>query len=92
VNKGNCAIKGIDAIEILDSRGYPTLRVTVELDSSYKGVARRYHNRRRLPCDVQFSPLTSKLRRIGFTPSGQSFWRTRTIAQPPFTSINRTPQ
>ena len=34
-----CAIKAIDAYEILDSRGYPTLRVVVELDSGHRGVA-----------------------------------------------------
>jgi enolase len=39
VNKANRTIKGIDAFEILDSRGYPTLRVAVELDSGHRGVA-----------------------------------------------------
>jgi enolase len=33
------AIKSIDAIEILDSRGYPTLRVSVELESGHHGTA-----------------------------------------------------
>jgi enolase len=33
------AIKAIDAFEILDSRGYPTLRVTVELESGHHGGA-----------------------------------------------------
>ena len=39
MNKANRTIKGIDAFEILDSRGYPTLRVVVELDSGHRGVA-----------------------------------------------------
>ena len=39
MNKANRTIKGIDAFEILDSRGYPTLRVAVELDSGHRGVA-----------------------------------------------------
>jgi enolase len=33
------AIKNIDAFEILDSRGYPTLRVNVELESGHRGTA-----------------------------------------------------
>jgi enolase len=32
-------IKSIDAFEILDSRGNPTLRVTVELEDGHRGVA-----------------------------------------------------
>ncbi len=32
-------IKSVDAIEILDSRGYPTLRVVVELENGDRGVA-----------------------------------------------------
>ena len=32
-------IKAIDAFEILDSRGNPTLRVTVELEDGHRGVA-----------------------------------------------------
>ena len=32
-------IKAIDAFEILNSRGNPTLRVTVELDDGHSGVA-----------------------------------------------------
>jgi enolase len=32
-------IKTIDAFEILDSRGLPTLRVTVELDDGHRGTA-----------------------------------------------------
>jgi enolase len=39
VNTANRTIRGIDAFEILDSRGYPTLRVSVELDSGHRGVA-----------------------------------------------------
>ena len=39
MNKANRTIKGIDAFEIRDSRGYPTLRVAVELDSGHRGVA-----------------------------------------------------
>ncbi|MGD0532436.1 MAG: phosphopyruvate hydratase [Methyloceanibacter sp.] len=39
MNKANCAIKAIDAFEILDSRGHPTLRVTAELESGHRGVA-----------------------------------------------------
>ena len=35
----NRTIKEVDAFEILDSRGYPTLRVRVELDSGHCGVA-----------------------------------------------------
>ncbi|HEX2476322.1 MAG TPA: hypothetical protein VHK01_16340 [Lacipirellulaceae bacterium] len=33
------AIKAIDALEILDSRGYPTLRVTVRLHNGHSGTA-----------------------------------------------------
>jgi enolase len=33
------AIKNIDAFEILDSRGYPTVRVLVELDGGHRGIA-----------------------------------------------------
>jgi enolase len=33
------AIKAIDALEILDSRGYPTLRVIVELEGGHRGIA-----------------------------------------------------
>lgn len=33
------AIKTIDAFEILDSRGYPTLRVRVKLDNGHCGIA-----------------------------------------------------
>jgi enolase len=32
-------ITAIDAIEVLDSRGNPTLRVTVEVDSGHRGIA-----------------------------------------------------
>ena len=32
-------IKAIDAFEILNSRGNPTLRVTVELEDGHRGVA-----------------------------------------------------
>jgi enolase len=32
-------IKSIDAMEILDSRGVPTIRVTVELESGQRGIA-----------------------------------------------------
>ena len=39
MNKANCAIKSIDAFEILDSRGSPTLRVVAELESGHRGVA-----------------------------------------------------
>jgi enolase len=39
VSKANCAIKAIDAFEILDSRGHPTLRVIVQLYSGHCGVA-----------------------------------------------------
>jgi enolase len=39
VGQANCAITGIDGLEILDSRGYPTLRVIVELASGDRGVA-----------------------------------------------------
>ena len=35
----NGAITGVDAFEILDSRGYPTLRVIVILDGVHSGVA-----------------------------------------------------
>jgi enolase len=33
------AIKDIDAFEILDSRGYPTLRVVAELEGQHRGIA-----------------------------------------------------
>jgi enolase len=33
------AIKDIDAFEILDSRGYPTLRVLAELEGEHRGIA-----------------------------------------------------
>jgi enolase len=33
------AIKSIDALEILDSRGYPTLRVRAELEGGLSGTA-----------------------------------------------------
>jgi enolase len=39
LSKANCTIKAIDAFEILDSRGSPTLRVVVELESGHRGVA-----------------------------------------------------
>jgi enolase len=39
LNKVNCAIKSIDAFEILDSRGSPTLRVVAELEGGHRGVA-----------------------------------------------------
>jgi enolase len=39
VNGLNRTISTLDALEILDSRGYPTLRVTAELDSGHRGVA-----------------------------------------------------
>src|SRR6266568_3279866 len=35
----NDLIKAIDAFEILDSRGYPTLRVMVELENGHRGTA-----------------------------------------------------
>jgi enolase len=35
----SCTIKTIDAFEILDSRGQPALRVSVELDSGHVGMA-----------------------------------------------------
>jgi enolase 1/2/3 len=35
----SAAIAGIDAFEILDSRGYPTLRVTVTLEGGQRGTA-----------------------------------------------------
>ena len=34
-----CAIKSIDALEILDSRGQPTIRVVVTLDDGHAGMA-----------------------------------------------------
>ena len=39
MSEANCTIKAIDAFEILDSRGYPTVRVNVDLDSGHRGVA-----------------------------------------------------
>jgi enolase len=39
VSKAYCAIQAIDAFEILDSRGYPTLRVVVEVEGGHRGVA-----------------------------------------------------
>jgi enolase len=39
LSEANYAIKAIDAFEILDSRGTPTLRVTVELENGHRGVA-----------------------------------------------------
>ena len=39
MSKATCAITGIDAFEILEFRGYPTLRVIVELASGDRGVA-----------------------------------------------------
>jgi enolase len=35
----SCAIKSIDALEILDSRGNPTVRVTVHLEGGHGGAA-----------------------------------------------------
>ena len=39
MNTASRTIRGIDAFEILDSRGYPTLRVSVELEGGHRGVA-----------------------------------------------------
>jgi enolase 1/2/3 len=39
LSEPNCTIKAIDAFEILDFRGYPTLRVNIDLHSGHRGVA-----------------------------------------------------